>query len=313
MTISTASTATPAGGSRDDHPVHRTPLRNLLKPGAGRQQHGGPIAYAILTVIAIASLFPLYFAIVAASTSQTRIAQTPPPLVPGGNLFSNLRQVWNYNGPGGHTLGLAMFNSVVVAGAVTVSTVLFATLAGFAFAKLRFTGRNVLLVLVIATIAVPPQLSVLPLFQIISGLHWTDQLQSVILPGLVTAFGVFFMRQYLSEALPTELLEAARADGANSWQIVWHVVFPVARPAMAVLGMLTFVQAWNDFLWPLIALTPAGNPTLQVALASIGGGYSINESIIMAGAVIATVPLLIVFAIFGKQIVGGVMQGAVKG
>jgi len=309
----TISTATRPGGSTGEPPVRRTLLRDLFRPGAGRQQNGGPIAYAILVVIAIASLFPLYFAIVAASTSQTRIVQTPPPLVPGGNLFSNLRDVWNYNGPGGNSLGLALVNSVIVAGAVTISTVLFATLAGFAFAKLRFTGRNVLLVLIIATIAVPPQLSVLPLFQIISGLHWTDHLQSVILPGLVTAFGVFFMRQYLTEALPLELLEAARVDGANSLQIVWHVVFPVARPAMAVLGMLTFVQAWNDFLWPLIALTPSGNPTLQVALASIGGGYNINESVIMAGAVVATVPLLIAFAIFGKQIVGGVMQGAVKG
>ncbi|MEU6171830.1 carbohydrate ABC transporter permease [Streptantibioticus parmotrematis] len=281
--------------------------------GAGRQHHGGPIAHLVLVVVAIASLFPLYFSVVAASTSQTRIARTPPPLVPGGNLLRNLRAVWDYNGPGGHTLGLAMVNSVIVASAVTVSTVLFATLAGFAFAKLRFTGRNALLVFVVATIAVPPQLSVLPLFQLMSGLHWTDRLQAVILPGLVTAFGVFFMRQYLSQALPTELLEAARMDGANSWRIVWHVVLPVARPAMAVLGMLTFVQAWNDFLWPLIALTPSGNPTLQVALASIGGGYDINEAVIMAGAVVATVPLLVAFAVFGKQIVGGVMQGAVKG
>ena len=280
---------------------------------AGRQHHGGPLTYLVLGVTAAVSLFPLYFAITAASTSQTRIVQAPPPLVPGGNLLQNLRAVWDYNGPGGNTLGLAMVNSVIVAGAVAASTVLFATFAGFAFAKLRFTGRNVLLVLVVATIAVPPQLSVLPLFQIMSGLHWTDQLQAVILPSLVTAFGVFFMRQYLSEALPGELLEAARVDGANSLRIVWHVVFPAARPAMAVLGMLTFVQAWNDFLWPLIALTPSGNPTLQVALASIGGGYNINEAVIMAGAVIATVPLLIAFALFGRQIVGGVMQGAVKG
>ncbi|MDI5963813.1 carbohydrate ABC transporter permease [Streptomyces sp. SL13] len=293
--------------------VPRRPSRRPVTGGAGRQHHGGPVTYLILIVVALASLFPLYFSVVAASTSQSRIAQSPPPLVPGANLLANLRAVWDYNGPGGHTLGLAMVNSVIVAAAVTVSTVLFSTFAGFAFAKLRFTGRNALMVFVVATIAVPPQLSVLPLFRIIAGLHWTDQLQSVILPSLVTAFGVFFMRQYLSSALPTELLEAARMDGANSWRTVWHVVFPVARPAMAVLGMLTFVQAWNDFLWPLIALTPSGNPTLQVALASIGGGYDINESVIMAGAVVTTVPLLIAFAVFGKQIVGGVMQGAVKG
>lgn len=295
-------------------------MTRFRAPSAGRRavrrsgrQYAGPVTYLVLAAVAVVSLFPLYFAVVAASTSQTRIVRSPPPLVPGGDLVDNLRAVWHYNGPGGHTLGLAMVNSFVVATAVTASTVVFSTFAGFAFAKLRFTGRNVLLVLVVATIAVPPQLSVLPLFQLIAALHWTDQLQSVILPGLVTAFGVFFMRQYLSQSLPTELLEAARVDGANSLQIVRHVVLPAARPAMAVLGMLTFVQAWNDFLWPLIALTPSGNPTLQVALASIGGGYTVTEAVIMAGSVVATVPLLIVFAVFGRQIAGGVMQGAVKG
>lgn len=282
------------------------------QPARGRQ-HAGPATYLILAAVSVVSLFPLYFAVVAASTSQSRIARTPPPLLPGGNLIANLRAVWYYNGPGGHTLGRAMANSFIVAGAVTVSTVVFSTLAGYAFAKLRFAGRNALMVLVVATIAVPPQLTVLPLFQLIAALHWTDQLQAVVLPGLVTAFGVFFMRQYLSESLPAELLEAARVDGANSLQVVWHVVVPAARPAMAVLAMLTFVQAWNDFLWPLIALSPSGNPTLQVALASIGGGYNIDESVIMAGSVVTTVPLLAAFAVLGKWIVGGVMQGAVKG
>jgi cellobiose transport system permease protein len=290
----------------------RLPRKSLLKPGAGKQARGGPFTYVILTIIALLSLFPLYFAVVAASTTQSRLAGSPP-LVPGSHLMSNLKAVWTFQGPGTPSIGMAMVNSVIVASAVTISTVLFSTFAGFAFAKLRFTGRNVMLVLVIATIAVPPQLSVLPLYEIMAHLHWTDQLKAVILPSLVTAFGVFFMRQYLSEALPTELLEAARVDGANSLQIVWHVVFPAARPAMAVLGMLTFVQAWNDFLWPVIALNQTGHPTLQVALGSLGGGYTIDETVIMAGAVIATVPLLIAFAIFGKQIVGGVMQGAVKG
>ncbi|CAG7646527.1 carbohydrate ABC transporter permease [Actinacidiphila bryophytorum] len=288
-------------------------MTRFHRPPAGARQHAGPLTYLALAAVSAVSLFPLYFAVTAASSTQARIARTPPPLVPGGHLLQNLRAVWHYNGPGGHTLALPMVNSFIVASAVTASTVFFCTLAGFAFAKLRFAGRNVLLVLVVATIAMPPQLSVLPLFQLIAALHWTDQLQAVILPGLVTAFGVFFMRQYLAQSLPTELLEAARVDGANTLQLVWHVVFPAARPAMAVLGMLTFVEAWNDFLWPLIALTPSGNPTLQVALAGIGGGYNVDESVIMAGAVVTTVPLLVVFAVFGKRIVGGVMQGAVKG
>jgi cellobiose transport system permease protein len=120
------------------------------------------------------------------------------------------------------------------------------------------------------------------------------------------------MRQYLEQALPTELIEAARVDGASSMRIVWHVVFPVARPAMAVLGMLTFVFAWNDFFWPIIALTQE-NPTVQVALTSLAHGYVPDEAVVMAGALLGTLPLLLVFIVFGKQIVGGIMQGAVKG
>ncbi len=134
----------------------------------------------------------------------------------------------------------------------------------------------------------------------------------MILPSLVTAFGTFFMRQYLVQALPTELIEAARVDGASSLRIVWHVVFPAARPAMAVLGLLTFVFAWNDFLWPIIALNQQ-NPTVQVALNSLGTGYVPDQAVIMAGALLGTLPLLVAFLLFGKQIVGGIMQGRDQG
>jgi cellobiose transport system permease protein len=191
--------------------------------------------------------------------------------------------------------------------------VIFSTLAGFAFAKLRFRFKNLLMVLIIGTMMVPPQLSVVPLYMLIAELSWTDQLQAVVLPTLVSAFGVFFMRQYLTGALPTELIEAARVDGANSMRVIWHIVFPAARPAMAVLGMLTFVMSWNDFFWPIIALTQNGNPTVQVALTGLGRGYIPDQSVIMAGALLGTLPLLIAFVLFGKHIVGGIMQGAVKG
>ncbi|GAA3061880.1 hypothetical protein GCM10020000_51440 [Streptomyces olivoverticillatus] len=147
---------------------------------------------------------------------------------------------------------------------------------------------------------------------VIARLGWTDHLQAVVLPTLVSAFGVFFMRQFLVEALPGELVEAARMDGASSWRLVWHVVFPVARPAMAVLGMLSFVQAWNDFFWPVVALTQE-NPTVQVALTGLGRGYVPDQAVIMVGALLGTLPLLLAFTFFGKQIVGGIMRGAVKG
>lgn len=274
---------------------------------AGRHLHGGRITYGVLIVITIGSLFPLVWTAIAASRSSTRLAETPPPFWFGGNLFSNLSTAWT-----DANMGKALFNTVFVAGTITASTVLFATLAGFAFAKLRFRAKNVLLLLVIGTMMVPPQLSVVPLFMAMAELQWANQLQAVILPMMVSAFGVFFMRQYLVNALPTELIEAARVDGAHSLRVVWHVVFPVARPAMAVLGMLTFVMAWNEFFWPIIALTQ-DNPTVQVALTGLGQGYVPDQSVIMAGSLLGTLPLLVAFAVFGKQIVGGIMQGAVKG
>ncbi|MEU2888838.1 carbohydrate ABC transporter permease [Streptomyces albidoflavus] len=295
-----------APGAPADPPGKRS--RRPRRSGAGRQLHGGRITYAVLGVVTVISLFPLVWTAIAASRNNTRLAETPPPFWFGGNLFKNLEIAWT-----DANMGSALLNTVVVAGTVSIGTVLFSTLAGFAFAKLRFRFKNALLLLVIGTMMVPPQLSVVPLYMMVAKLSWSDQLQAVILPTLVTAFGVFFMRQYLLQALPTEIIEAARVDGANSLRVLWHVVFPAARPAMAVLGMLTFVQSWNDFFWPIIALTQNGSPTVQVALTGLGRGYIPDQSVIMAGALLGTLPLLIAFVVFGKQIVGGIMQGAVKG
>ncbi|MCX3058853.1 carbohydrate ABC transporter permease [Streptomyces beihaiensis] len=275
--------------------------------GAGKQLHAGPVTYTALVLFALVSLAPLVWTAVAASRTNTRLAQTPPPLWFGGNLFKNLGTAWDQAG-----MGTAMLNSIVVASTITAGTVLFSTLAGFAFAKLRFRFSSLLLLLTIGTMMVPPQLAVVPLYLWMTDLGWANHLQTVILPTLVSAFGTFFMRQYLVQALPTELIEAARMDGASSLRVVWHVVFPAARPAMAVLGLLTFVMAWNDFLWPIIALN-SQNPTVQVALNELGTGYIPDDSVIMAGALLGTLPLLVAFLLFGKQIVGGIMQGAVKG
>jgi cellobiose transport system permease protein len=299
------------GSSRALGPRHSaTPppkRRRFRTDGAGKQQSAGPIAYIFIGIATLVSLFPLYWTVVAASRTDTEIVTPPTPLLPGSHLIDNLKIVWDQV-----DMTKALINSTIVAGFVSVSTVVFATLAGFAFAKLEFRGRNVLLTIVVATMTIPPQLSVIPLYQIITDLGWVGHIQSVILPSLVAAFGVFFMRQYLSEALPVELIEAARVDGAHSLRIIWHVVFPIARPAMAVLGMLVFVQSWNDFFWPFIALNQQ-NPTVQVALAGLGSGdHSIDHAIVVTGCLVATLPLLLVFAVLGKQIVGGITAGAVK-
>jgi cellobiose transport system permease protein len=277
----------------------------------GRRNRGtasaGPFTYVLLVLSAVVSMFPLYWTLVAGSHSNHDIASTPPPFLPNSSIFENFKLALQQA-----PLLKAIVNSVIVASCVTIGTVLFCTLAGFAFAKLRFRGKGVLLGLVVGTMMVPTQLGIIPLFILIAQLHWVNQLQAVVLPTLVSAFGVFFMRQYLTQALPDELLEAGRVDGASTLRIFWSIVVPVARPAMAVLGMLTFLTAWNDFFWPIIALT-SDNPTVQVALAGLGTGYVPQRSIIMAGTLLGTLPVLVVFLVLGKQIVGGIMQGAVKG
>lgn len=302
--MTTSELTPPKAQEKTPGPGGKTPRRMM---GAGKHMHAGPLTYVVLVVLSFVSLAPLVWTAIAASRTDRRLAENPPPLWFGGNLFKNLETAWEQAG-----LGTAMVNTVIVAGTITVGTVLFSTLAGFAFAKLRFKFSSTLLLLTIGTMMVPPQLAVVPLYLWMSDLNWSNQLQAVILPTLVSAFGTFFMRQYLVQALPTELVEAARVDGASSLRIVWHVVFPAARPAMAVLGLLTFVMAWNDFLWPIIALNQQ-NPTVQVALNNLGTGYIPDQSVIMAGALLGTLPLLIAFLLFGKQIVGGIMQGAVKG
>ncbi|MEU1086106.1 carbohydrate ABC transporter permease [Streptomyces sp. NPDC005892] len=275
--------------------------------GAGDTHKAGPFTYIALIVIGIGSILPLYWTFVAASHTQDEVLASTPPFLPGGRLWHNLQAAWE-----GAALGKAIVNTLIVSASITAATLFFCTLAGYAFAKMRFRGRGWLMTAVIATLTIPPQLSVVPLFMMMSDIGWSGKLESVIFPTLVSAFGVFFMRQYLLEALPYELIEAAKIDGASNFRIVLSVVLPVARPAMMVLGMLTFVQAWNDFFWPYLALNQQ-NPTIQVALGQLSASYTPDQSIVMAGALISTLPLLVVFVVFGKQIVGGIMSGAVKG
>ncbi|GAA2773369.1 carbohydrate ABC transporter permease [Streptomyces showdoensis] len=274
---------------------------------SARAGRGGPVTYAVLVLAVLVSSFPFYWTVVAASRSNADLAKVPPSLLPGPNLIPNFEAVLEEA-----DIGKALLNSLVVSGSITVGTVLCCTLAGFAFAKLRFRGRGALLALTVGTMMIPPQLGVIPLFMLIAELGWVNRLQSVILPGLVSAFGVFFMRQFLVQALPDELIEAARVDGASTARIFWSIVVPVARPGMAVLGLLTFMSAWNDFFWPVVALS-SQEPTVQVALRQLGGGYVHDQSVVMAGTLLGTLPVLLVFGLLGRQIVGGIMQGAVKG
>ena len=263
--------------------------------------------YVVLAIFVLGSLFPFYWSFLVASRDNGMLTERIPPFVPGGNFFANAARVFDTV-----PFWKALANSVIVSGTVTLTTVLFSSLAGFAFAKLRFRGRNKLFVFIVVTLAVPTQLGIIPLFIAMSELGWTGSLTAVIVPNLVTAFGVFWMRQYTVDALPYELIEAARVDGCSMIRIFWNVCLPAVRPAAAILAMFTFMMSWNDFLWPLVVLD-AGNPTVQVALEKLQSGYYVDYSLVLAGTTLATIPILIVFVLLGRQIVAGIMQGAVKG
>ncbi|ATY14737.1 carbohydrate ABC transporter permease [Amycolatopsis sp. AA4] len=281
------------------HPSLRARAARLGKPRKA--------TYGVLIVFVLGSLFPFYWSFLVASRDNGMLTERIPPLLPGGNFFANAARVFDTV-----PFWRALANSVIVSGTVTLTTVLFSSLAGFAFAKLRFRGRNGLFVFIVVTLAVPTQLGIIPLFIAMSKLGWAGGLQSVIVPNLVTAFGVFWMRQYTVDALPYELIEAARMDGCSMIRIFWNVCLPAVRPAAAILAMFTFMTSWNDFLWPLVVLD-AGNPTVQVALEKLQSGYYVDYSLVLAGTTLATIPILIVFLLLGRQIVAGIMQGAVKG
>lgn len=286
-------------------------LRRRERTSVGStNRRAGWIVYALLGITLLISVFPLYFTLLLGSSEPIAISQSPvPQWLPDSSLFTQFRTVVEATQI---NFWLALTNSVIIAVIVSAAVVLFSTLAGFSFAKLRFRGRGPLLVFVIATMAVPTQLGVIPMYILMSELDWINKLQAVIVPSLVAAFGVFWMTQYLSEALPYELIEAARVDGASMIRTFWSIALPAARPAAAMLGLFTFVQQWTNFFWPSIVLS-SSNPTLPLVVKSLQANYFVDYSLVMGGVFLVTLPLLVIFAFVGKQLVAGIMQGAVKG
>jgi cellobiose transport system permease protein len=293
-------------------PYRTRPATRTRRRRSGTYRRGGVGTYVFLLLLLAFSIFPLYWSFVVASHDNSALGAYPPVLTPGGNFRDNVDRLFNA-GIVNVDFAKALVNSAIVATVVTLSVVFFSALAGFAFAKLDFRGSKLLLLVVIATLIVPVQLGVIPLYIEMAHFGWINRLQAVIAPFLVSAFGVFLMRQYIASAVPNELIDAARVDGCHTLRVFWHVVLPAVRPIAAVLGLLTFMNTWNDFFWPLIVLTPH-NPTVQVAVSTLAGAaYVPDYALILTGTFVSILPLLVVFLVLGKQIVGGIMRGAVKG
>ncbi|MDQ1205377.1 carbohydrate ABC transporter permease [Microbacterium sp. SORGH_AS_0862] len=289
----------------------------LLEPGRKPARRRRPVrgsrpgwfVYAALGVVLLSAAFPFYWSLLIGSGDAYTIRDPNMSWIPGGNFFANAAKV--INDPAVN-FWPALWNSIFSSALIAASVVFFSTLAGWAFAKLKFRGSSWLLVFVIATMAVPTQLGVVPLYLLFSEIGWTGQIGAIIIPALVSAFGVFWMTQYIRQAVPDELIEAARVDGASSFRTFLTVGVPAARPAAAMLALFTFVTAWNNFFWPFIVLDRQ-NPTLPVALSLLQSNYFVDYSIVLAGVLLSTIPLLILFVFAGKQLVSGIMQGAVKG
>ena len=288
-------------------PRNRT--RAALMGRAPQDTPGTIWNYLFLSVVIMFSAFPLYWMFVIATSTDEALGKIPPQIVPGSQFMINLREVFGLQEV---YFAASLINSAIVSTVVTLAVLFFCSLAGFAFAKLRFRGSNALMVFVILTLTIPNQLGVVALYIIMGEIGWNGTLLAVIVPGLVTAFGVFYMRQFILGAVPDELVECARVDGATTMRIYWSVILPAIRPALAVLGLLTFVATWNDFQWPLITLGGTEFPTSMVALSDLASGNYVLYRRVLAGSFVATIPLLIMLFVGGKQLVRGIMEGAVK-
>jgi cellobiose transport system permease protein len=275
-----------------------------------RHKKMSPFSYVLLVVVAFLSFFPFYWMFVVASSSPDVIANTPPSVVPGRNFWHEVKAVYDQV-----PFTRNMLNTLIVCLSVACAQVFFSSLAGFAFAKLNFFGKKWLLITIIGTMMLPAQLGLVPLFKIlVNTFNWGDSLKALIVPAMVSAFGVFWMRQVIDAQVPKELLEAASIDGASIPRIYRTMIVPAILPSAFVLGLFSFLASWNDYLMPLFILQSPQNFTLQVALNQLNTkAYGMDYNIVMAGSFMATAPLLILFVFVGRRLVTGVMDGAVKG
>lgn len=282
----------------------------VSRPAAGRRPRAragsiGAHAFLIAAVIALAG--PFVWELLTSFKSLSESTSVPPTVLPSKWHASNYGSVFS-----GIPFSSMLVNSVLNALARTAAQLLFCSMAAFAFAWLEFPGRKVLFGLFLSVLLVPSQLLVIPQYQIMENLHLLNTVPALFLPGMFSAFGTFLLRQFFL-ALPPELAEAARLDGAGPLRIYWTIMLPLARPGLTALGILTLIWSWNDLLWPLIVNNDPGKMTLSAGLASLQGQYLTNYPVLMAGALMATVPVIVVFIVLQRRVIEGIALTGTKG
>ncbi len=264
-------------------------------------------AYLLVAVGAVVMLLPFYFMFVFASHSRTEIFNLPPPLFFGSDFLLNL-DILTTKIPFWRSLGWSLY----VALASTGLTLLFCSMGGYAFAMFEFRFKQPLFLLVMGTMLLPSFLGMIPTFMIMDAFGWIDQPRALYIPGAASAFGIFMMRQFVSSSIPRDLIEAARMDGCGELGIYWRIVVPLLKPAMGTLGLITFIASWNNFIGPLIVMRSPEMYTLPLALRSMQSPVNTEWGAVMAGSAIATLPLLVLFAISSRRLIDGLTAGAVK-
>ncbi len=264
-------------------------------------------AYLLVAVGALVMLLPFYFMFVFASHSRTEIFNLPPPLFFGSDFLLNL-DILTTKIPFWRSLGWSLY----VALASTGLTLLFCSMGGYAFAMFEFRFKQPLFLLVMGTMLLPSFLGMIPTFMIMDAFGWIDQPRALYIPGAASAFGIFMMRQFVTSSIPRDLIEAARMDGCGEMGIYWRIVVPLLKPAMGTLGLITFIASWNNFIGPLIVMRSPEMYTLPLALRSMQSPVNTEWGAVMAGSAIATLPLLVLFAISSRRLIDGLTAGAVK-
>ena len=305
--------ATAAGTRAPDARAARTRARRDGRAvGAAGPAERAPrgrlwIVHAVLLLGAALTVGPFVWEALTSVKTLAESTQVPPTLLPRTWRWENYAEVFD-------RLPLAaMFgNTILMTLGRTLGQLVFCSLAAYAFARMQFPGRNLLFAMFLAVLMVPPQLFLIPQYQIMADLGWLNTLQALILPGMFSAFGTFLLRQFFL-TLPGELEEAARLDGCNPLQVYWHVALPLVKPGLLALVILTILWSWNDLLWPLIVTTDPEQMPLSAGLATLAGQYDTPYTLLMAGSLMATVPVILLFLALQKQFIQGIALTGTKG
>jgi multiple sugar transport system permease protein len=265
------------------------------------------LLHSLLIAGAAITLFPLFWMVSASLMTSGESTSLPPHIVPHAPTLAQYRELFlRLN------IGRAFLSSAIIAVIVTLGSLLTSSMAGYAFAKLRFRGRDGLFRVLLGALVIPGQVAMLPLFLMLKPLGLVNTYGGAVVPAMASVFGIFLVRQF-ARGIPDELLESARIDGAGELRIFATVVVPLLRPVIATLAVFSFLAAWNDFMWPLIVLTDDALHTLPVALAGLSREHVQDSELMMAGSVVTVLPVLALFLVLQRQYMEGLLAGAVKG